>query len=125
MTIAKKLTITRWVSIASYAGIIILLALKSFYLAPEQASLTTRFAVFLFSSVPLLIFIPGMLQDTHRSYTWICFVVLGYFIYAVTALAIPEQASLIDWIYCFLTVILFSFAMMFVRYKKYQEAGFE
>ncbi|CAH0992586.1 hypothetical protein SIN8267_02719 [Sinobacterium norvegicum] len=125
MTIAKKLTITRWVSITSYVALIILLALKSFYFAPEEAALATRFAVFMFSTVPLLIFIPGMIQDTHRSYTWICFVVLGYFIYAVTALAVPAEAALIDWFYCFLTVTLFTFAMMFVRYKKYHEAGYE
>lgn len=34
--------------------------------------------------VPLLIFLPGLLRESHRSYSWLCFVVLLYFIPSVT-----------------------------------------
>lgn len=101
----------------------VVFAVKSFILAPEGSSWSARIAIFLFSSVPLLIFVPGLLRDSDRTYTWICFVILGYFTYSVTALAIPSQAAPIDWIFCGLTVTLFTFAMMFVRYKKRVLAG--
>lgn len=33
--------------------------------------------------VPLLMFLPGMLRDNLRSFVWLCFVSLGYFIILV------------------------------------------
>ena len=30
--------------------------------------------------MPLFIFLPGMLRDNLRSYIWLCFVCLGYFL---------------------------------------------
>ncbi|MCW8194328.1 DUF2069 domain-containing protein [Proteobacteria bacterium 005FR1] len=34
--------------------------------------------------LPLLMFVPGLLRENHRSYSWLCFVVLIYMVPAIT-----------------------------------------
>ncbi len=123
MTFAKKLNIARVFALVAYFGLIGVFIVKSFVLGPENAALSTKVAVFLLTSVPLLIFLPGLLKDKDRSHTWVCFVILGYFTYSIMRLSNLDSAQLIDWIYCALTVVSFCASMMFIRYKKRVLAG--
>ena len=71
--------------------------------------------------LPLLLFLPGMLRDRLRSYIWLCFVSLLYFIALVERLfAVPGSALAI----CGLAavVILFCAAMLYVRWRA-RESG--
>jgi uncharacterized membrane protein len=66
--------------------------------------------------MPLLIFLPGMLKDNLRSYIWLCFVCLGYFVILVQRLfAQPDSVLVISGLVA--VVLLFSAAMMYVRWR--------
>jgi uncharacterized membrane protein len=66
--------------------------------------------------LPLLIFLPGMLADRLRTFIWLCFVCLLYFIASVERLfAQPESWLAITGMVA--VVLLFSSAMMYVRWR--------
>jgi len=66
--------------------------------------------------LPLLLFLPGMLRDKLRSYIWLCFVCLLYFIALVERLfALPGNALAITGTVAVVT--LFCAAMLYVRWR--------
>merc|ERR1711916_414911 len=68
--------------------------------------------------LPLLIFAPGLIQRTqHRTYTWLCFVVLIYF----TAFVVEVGSPLRQWtdIIAASTAVLFVSAMLTSRYTQH------
>jgi uncharacterized membrane protein len=66
--------------------------------------------------VPLLIFLPGMLRNNLRSYIWLCFVCLLYFLVLVERLfAQPDSVLAITGMVAVVT--LFNAAMLFVRWR--------
>lgn len=66
--------------------------------------------------LPLLIFIPGMIKDNLRSYIWLCFVSLLYFIALVERLFVmPDDPFAILGMTA--VVVLFCAAMMYVRWR--------
>ena len=66
--------------------------------------------------LPLVIFLPGMLQDQLRSYIWLCFVLLLYFMRLVVALfESPESPLAITGMAAVVT--LFIAAMLYVRWR--------
>ena len=72
--------------------------------------------IWLLKVLPLLLFLPGMLKDNLRSYIWLCFICLGYFIVLVQRLfAQPDSALVITGMSA--VVILFSAAMLYVRWR--------
>jgi uncharacterized membrane protein len=66
--------------------------------------------------LPLLIFLPGMLKDNLRSYIWLCFVSLLYFIALVERL-FAQPGSVLAALGMLSVVTLFIAAMMFVRWR--------
>lgn len=66
--------------------------------------------------VPLLIFLPGMLQDRLRSFIWLCFVLLLYFMRLVVVLFENPGAPLAV-IGMLAVVVLFIAAMLYVRWR--------
>jgi uncharacterized membrane protein len=66
--------------------------------------------------LPLLIFLPGMLKDNLRSYIWLCFVSLLYFIALVERLFAQPDSALAA-LGMLSVVTLFIAAMMFVRWR--------
>ena len=72
--------------------------------------------------VPLLLFLPGMLRDNLRSYIWLCFVSLGYFIIFVQRLfATPDSVLVI--VGMIALVVLFIAAMLYVRWRARELRG--
>ena len=71
----------------------------------------------LVSCVPLLAFFPGLMRARFRSGSWLCFVLLIYFIGFTAALWIPGNLWG-DALGVFLTVSLFISAMMFARWQQ-------
>lgn len=67
--------------------------------------------------VPLLIFVPGLVRNTHRTYSWLCFVVLIYFV-AIIPL-VMGRGLWSDWLMTLLCVSLFCSAMMTSRWLQY------
>lgn len=66
--------------------------------------------------LPLLIFLPGMLKDNLRSYIWLCFVSLLYFIALVERLVARPENTL-PAVGLVAVVTLFIAAMLFVRWR--------
>jgi len=66
--------------------------------------------------LPLLLFLPGMLRDRLRSFIWLCFVSLLYFITLVERLFATPQA-LLPWLGMVAVVTLFCSAMFYVRWR--------
>lgn len=74
--------------------------------------------------LPLAIFIPGLLHNSYRTYSWLCFVVLLYLIPAITQVVMslgfrnaeqpPSHWS--DWLLLILVVILFFSAVLNSRW---------
>jgi len=66
--------------------------------------------------LPLLMFLPGMLRDNLRSYIWLCFICLGYFMVLVQRVfAQPDSLLVISGLVA--VVVLFIAAMMYVRWR--------
>lgn len=68
---------------------------------------------------PLLLLLPGMLQQYYRSYSWLCFLILLYFTsYVVQSYA--SSRSLIDIIGLILSAVIFISAMFNSRHLQLQ-----
>lgn len=70
--------------------------------------------------VPLLILWPGMRKKRYRSYSWLCFVILLYFVKAVEG-SLSSVASWIDFTMLVLSVIIFISAMLTSRWLQYTQ----
>ncbi len=68
------------------------------------------------SLLPLLLFLPGMIRDRLRSYIWLCFVCLGYFILLVEKL-FAQPGNPVAIIGMVAVVVLFNSAMLYVRWR--------
>lgn len=66
--------------------------------------------------LPLLLFLPGMLRDRARSFIWLCFVSLLYFMRLVLDL-FEAPASPLYWTGMLAVVCLFCSAMFYVRWR--------
>ncbi len=66
--------------------------------------------------VPLLLFLPGMLRDNLRSFVWLCFVSLLYFMRLVINL-FEQPHSALAWTGMLAVVSLFCSAMLYVRWR--------
>ena len=76
----------------------------------------------LVSCIPLLCFLPGLIKAHFRAGSWLCFVLLMYFVGFTAQLGIPgnlwgESVAL------FLTVTLFISAMMYARWQQRADQG--
>ena len=72
--------------------------------------------VWLVKLAPLLLFLPGMLKDVLRSFIWLCFVCLLYFIVLVQRIFLVPGDSLAV-IGTVAVVSLFTAAMLYVRWR--------
>jgi len=66
--------------------------------------------------LPLVIFLPGIARDNLRSFIWLSFVILAYFVWAVLALfARPDDGLSIAGVV--LLVMLFMVTALYIRYR--------
>jgi uncharacterized membrane protein len=72
--------------------------------------------IWLAKLLPLLLFLPGMLRDRLRSYVWLCFVSLLYFI-ALVERVFAQPGELPGIIGLVSVVTLFIAAMLYVRWR--------
>lgn len=99
-------TLTTWVLLA------MLLCLFAYWnLTGDSGSIV----VWCFQSIPLLALVPGMVKHNYRSYSWMCFVLLFYFIFAVER-SLVSTSSVSDYIFLALVVALFLATMMTSRW---------
>jgi uncharacterized membrane protein len=97
----------------SAVGLLVLLLSWLNFQLPENG-----IALWLFKILPLLIFIPGFMKNHYRSYSWLCFVILPYFIWIIPMALYRKSWS--DFLVVSLTVIIFIAAMMSSRWLQQQ-----
>ena len=107
----KKLRIGQLVCNSCYIALLVVFTLN--YFINENV----RLATWLVTIFPLAIFIPGLLKPKHRTYSWMCFVLLMYFLFIIPLLMNSWHWSY--WIMTILVSTLFIAAMMTSRWLQY------
>ncbi|GAB3370912.1 DUF2069 domain-containing protein [Spongiibacter taiwanensis] len=98
----------------SYFALMVALSLSTWVWVQEgrQPSIT----IWVIRILPLLIFVRGVLREDLRTLAWLCFVVLLYFVMAVTESMSPF-ALWINYVELALTVVIFCSATLFIRWR--------
>ncbi len=107
----KKLQLGQKITLISYCGLLFLFTLLNF------TSDNSNVVLWLFQMFPLLIFAPLLRKPTHRTYSWLCFVSLMYFVGIIPLLMGSWAFSY--WLITLLTCSLFIGAMMSSRWLQY------
>ena len=66
-------------------------------------------------SLPLILLLPSLMGNHYRAYSWLCFIMLLYFIFAVMN-ALISTAGIVDYLFLLLTMLTFIAAMMASRW---------
>lgn len=73
--------------------------------------------IFLTQIIPLAVFLPGIIQNHYRTYSWICFLLLFYFIKGVEGVFISTN-SLSDGVFLAFISMAFVTSMMASRWAQ-------
>ncbi|MCB1615270.1 MAG: DUF2069 domain-containing protein [Pseudomonadales bacterium] len=92
----------------------LLLAVISFSVPLRETASVTLWA---FQVIPLLLFLPGMLKKNWRTYIWLCFILLLYFLVSVLNIFSPT-VLITDYVELALICSLFITAMLFCRWRQ-------
>ena len=85
MAIPKVVALARIGVLISIAALLLTLTLENWHREPLSIS---RWLV---QIIPLLVFLPTLISNKIRSYQWLCFVILLYFIIGVLNIFTPEK----------------------------------
>lgn len=116
-TLVKKVQISTSINYTLYA---LLIGVIIFWNLNRDEGF--KLAVLLLQSLPLLAFLPGMIQKVYRSYSWLCFILLFYFIFAIQSVfsTIRDPS---DFVFLALIVLLFISSMMASRWVQRLQKG--
>lgn len=98
----------------SYFGMIGLFTGKAASNLMRGAPLSVAIFLWLFSVLPLLIFLPGLRQNKVRTHAWLSFVVLLYFAQAVSV-AFTSGSLVYGLLFCLLCTALFCTLIVHIR----------
>lgn len=104
-----RFSTARYCTFSCYTALLVLFA--GLNLLRQEGSVST----WLMQTLPLLVVLPGLLQNKHRSYSWLCFVILIYF----TAYVVEVMSPLFVWsdaLALALSVVIFIAAMLASRW---------
>ena len=113
MRLEQRVHISRRITLLSYAAL--LAALITGWLA-DSPSLKTLDILFI-KSLPLLIFLPGLVRGSSMVHIWMSFVLLLYVIKAVVDLSLGMNV-IFSAIESVSSITLFTTTMLFVRYSR-------
>lgn len=111
-TLPIALRRARWVVLAACYGLLLYFLVSSVVAINRFAIATV--IIWLIQSIPLLIFMPGIHRQRLRSYAWMSFVVLLYFMHGVLVAFTPGRLvfGLIEVSLC---TLLFLFLILYIR----------
>lgn len=113
MNLQQKVSISRRVTLVSYAGL--LAALITGWIADEPS--LKNLGVLLVQTLPLLVFLPGILRANSMAHLYMSCVLLLYIIMVVTNLMLGKNL-LFSSIETFSSITLFTATMLYVRYNR-------
>ena len=91
--------------------------------APAPGFTLATPVIWLIQTLPLLIFLKGLLQNNLRTYAWMCFVVLLYFTHGVL-LAFDPPRRWLGVTEVLLCVIMFVAIILYIRqYREHFKVG--
>lgn len=111
-TVDRRLRVAALASWLSYGALLV--ALLASGLAAGTPAVLLALAL-----APLLLFVPGMRRRNHRSFSYLCFAALLYFVVIVTNLFKPDR-SWLDVAALIAVVALFVAAMLCSRWLQRQ-----
>lgn len=111
-TLPKNIEHTRLAILSSYYALLFYFAINA--LAVFGDFRLTSLVVWLIQAAPLLLFAPGLHRAHLRTYGWVCFVILLYFMHGVVIAFEPERLwfGLVEVLLCTLIFILL---IIFIR----------
>ena len=116
----NNLSISRWGTIASYIAILVILLVDTLASGGEHTEATAWYApmiIWLFKIAPLLLMIPGLISGSEKAASWIGYLSMLYFIFAVLLFFTPG-AELRGGLLTLATMALFIFSTLYTRWKK-------
>lgn len=113
--LAKKVAISRAVTLFSYFSLILLLTAWHLILSPPE--IANPYSIWAFQALPLLMFYPVILKKHLRGHIWLCFFITVYFMHAVTLAMSAHSSAALALAETLLIVALFTSAMMFARWQ--------
>lgn len=118
--VSKKLSLGFFITHGSFALFLVLITWLNFQPIgdTEAQNLSSSTKLWLVKILPLVIFIPGFITRKYRTYSWLCFGILPYFIW-ITPLVMARGAWS-DWVMTILIVVLFIASMMTSRWMQQQ-----
>ena len=115
-----KLVQIRSLIIVLYSALLVYFAINSYMALGLSVALPV---IWLLQTLPLLIFLPGLLKGKARTYAWLSFAILLYFIHGVL-LAFDEQRRWLGVVEVTLCVLIFVYLVLFIRsYRDYFQTG--
>ena len=115
VSVESKLKLARTGTFLSYGLLVLVLTVRAFAIGALAPG--AQLVMALLFSLPLLSFLPGMLRGNHKTFIWLCFVVLIYFLVLTNNMFRPG-AGPADWLSLGLVCGLFISAMLFARWKQ-------
>ncbi|MFT4765994.1 MAG: putative membrane protein [Oleispira sp.] len=119
----NKLLLSRIILLTSYIGLIVVLLASTLASGGEHTvgtSIAAPIVLWLFKCLPLLIFIPGLINGSHKTASWLSYVTMIYFVLGIL-LMFTAGANIWGTLMPLTTLILFTAAMMYIRWKKEEE----
>lgn len=117
-----KVKTSYWLMAASYLGLLLLLLGQTYSHPPANAQWWEGLILWGFKILPLLLVTKGLIQQRHRSATWLSFLSMLYLIFGIL-LAFTRGAEIYGWLMAFDSMTLFLTSMMYTRWKKEQDAA--
>jgi uncharacterized membrane protein len=118
--VSPQARLARRITLWSLAVLVALLTANIFGIT--RLELQSRAVLWAISTVPLLLFLPGLLRGAWKSYAWMCFALMVYFqVFVTEAFRKPSDPITLGLLAC--VVLIFSAAMIFVRLRRKELAG--
>lgn len=99
-----------------YAAVMISVILLLLVRIADALLLQPPWIITIVSILPLLVFVPGIRRDNLRSFIWLCFVSLLYFI-ALVERVFARPGDWVSVVGLVAVVILFCSGMLYVRWR--------
>jgi uncharacterized membrane protein len=119
----SKLVISRVILLMSYIGLIAILLASTLASGGEHTegtSIAAPIVLWLFKCLPLLMFIPGLVNGNHRTASWLSYVTMIYFVLAIL-LMFTAGVDIWGTLMPLATLVLFTAATLYTRWKKEEE----
>ena len=117
-----KLTRAYQLMLMSYFGTLLVLLAYTFRSPPQTFDsnvvlYATGTLYWALRALPLLLFIPGLLKKSHKAASWLAYVIMLYFVFAITVL-FTQGSEIWGWLLIAMTLTVFITTMLFTRWQK-------